>query len=59
MALALTHSLPAPSSCATGVQVFEALYDRDIITEDQFQAWRNDFKNSTPGHDKALIQCAA
>ncbi len=37
-------------------KVFEALYDRDIMTEEALHAWRDDIRNPAPGHDKALIQ---
>jgi hypothetical protein len=35
---------------------FRKLYDDDIMEEDPMQAWRNDMRNATPGHDKALLQ---
>lgn len=38
------------------LRVFEALYQDDIIEEGPMQDWRNDMRNATPGHDKALLQ---
>jgi hypothetical protein len=35
---------------------FAQLYEDDIITEEPMQAWRNDIRNSTPGHAAALKQ---
>ena len=38
------------------VKVFQEMYERDVLTEDCFHDWRNDIHNTTPGHDKALLQ---
>ena len=38
------------------LKVFETLYQEDVVEEGPMQDWRNDMRNSTPGHDKALLQ---
>lgn len=38
------------------LRIFECLYDNDIIMEDALRAWRDDIRNTTPGHDRALMQ---
>lgn len=38
------------------LRVFETLYQEDVIEEEPMQEWRNDMRNLTPGHDKALMQ---
>ncbi len=38
------------------LKVFETLYQDDVVEEEPMHAWRNDMRNSTPGHDRALIQ---
>ena len=38
------------------VKVFQEIYERDVMTEDTLRAWREDIHNTTPGHDKALLQ---
>lgn len=37
-------------------KVFQEIYERDVMTEDTLRAWREDIHNTTPGHDKALLQ---
>ncbi len=36
----------------------KVLYDEDVIYSEAFNVWRNDIRNPTPGHDKALMQGA-
>jgi hypothetical protein len=36
--------------------LFFQLYEDEIISEEPMQAWRNDIRNTTPGHAAALAQ---